>query len=147
MPRGYDRGSHGGAHARPRVDNYDGKTVGIARCESACPSVRWTAVLPVVTLVIGSLGTLFLDERRDKRALDRAKAERRAAREESVSQRREAFELAHLLAVHAALRETWVSLPSALEQGLPTRCGVRGGLQGSWTQWFGDIHKGSVTRR
>jgi hypothetical protein len=29
-PGGRDRGSHGGAHARPRVDNDDGKTVGIA---------------------------------------------------------------------------------------------------------------------
>jgi hypothetical protein len=65
---------------------------------------RFAGRCPVVTLIIGSLGTLLLDERRDRRALDRAEAERIAAREETIAERREAFELTHLLEVHATLR-------------------------------------------
>lgn len=58
----------------------------------------WNAVLPVVTLVLGSILTFWAESRRDKRAADRADAQRGAAQRARLTEERRAFELETLQA-------------------------------------------------
>ncbi len=63
----------------------------------------WNAILPVVTLILGYLGTLWTEERRDARALSRARSERAELAGLARADRRESFELETLARAHAAL--------------------------------------------
>ena len=63
----------------------------------------WNAILPVVTLILGYLGTLWTEERRDARALSRARSERAELAAVARADRRESFELETLARAHAAL--------------------------------------------
>jgi hypothetical protein len=63
----------------------------------------WNAILPVVTLILGYFGTLWTEERRDARALSRARSERAELAGIARADRRESFELETLARAHAAL--------------------------------------------
>ncbi|MER6205947.1 hypothetical protein [Streptomyces sp. NPDC001642] len=66
---------------------------------------KWTvtAVLPVVTLVLGAWLTVLSEGRRDKAALRRELLARRIERTQALTDRREAFELTHLVEVNDLL--------------------------------------------
>jgi hypothetical protein len=53
----------------------------------------WTGLAPVVTLVIGYLGTIATESRRDRRAAAVKAAEDRASRQQAADDRRREFEL------------------------------------------------------
>src|ERR687898_3177330 len=65
----------------------------------------WNAILPVVTLILGYLGTLWTEERRDARALARAQSERAALASAARADRRENFELDTLTRARIALSD------------------------------------------
>lgn len=63
----------------------------------------WQALLPVVTLALGWLGSELSDARRDVRSDARARAERQHAAADRAKERREVFERENLHALYAAL--------------------------------------------
>ena len=63
----------------------------------------WNAILPGVMLILGYVGTLWTEERRDIRSLARAKSERAELAKAAQRDRRESFELETLTRAHAAL--------------------------------------------
>jgi hypothetical protein len=65
----------------------------------------WNAVLPVVTLILGYVGTLWTEERRDARALERARTERQESVATAKGDRRESFELETLARAHTAISD------------------------------------------
>ncbi|MCI3271407.1 hypothetical protein [Streptomyces cylindrosporus] len=68
---------------------------------------KWTitAVLPVITLVLGAWLNQRSDEHREEAALRREERLRQLEREHARLDRRESFELTHLEEVYAALRK------------------------------------------
>lgn len=72
---------------------------------------KWTvtAVLPVVTLALGVLLNQWTDARKERAALERERSLRRLDREQSLLDRREAFELTHLQEVHEVLSEMYTA--------------------------------------
>src|SRR5690606_36077395 len=61
-------------------------------------------VLPVVTLVIGAGMTYWTEGRREAKRADRERAMRAEERRQALADRRQAFELEHLLRARDALR-------------------------------------------
>ena len=85
----------------------------------------WNAVLPVITLVIGSILTFWAESNRDTRAARRAGMEREAAQRARLTEERRAFELETLQAsgdaiarlARAAAQAHHFDLRSAKEAG------------------------------
>lgn len=63
----------------------------------------WTAVLPVVAVILGWLGGTFTERRSHRRQAERARQERLAQRREAEAEDRRRFELATLTDSHDAL--------------------------------------------
>ena len=63
----------------------------------------WTAVLPVATLILGWMGSTFVEGRRYRRRAARARQERLEQRREAQTEQRRQFELATLSDTHGAL--------------------------------------------
>jgi hypothetical protein len=61
-------------------------------------------LLPVITLILGYLGTILTEERRANQARTAAADERERAARQLATERRRDFELEHLLAAEQALR-------------------------------------------
>lgn len=62
-------------------------------------------LLPVGTLVLGYLGTLFTESRRDAREWHREELARSSARKQQLLDRRESFEIDHLVRLNEALND------------------------------------------
>ncbi|MET7321509.1 hypothetical protein [Streptomyces sp. NPDC005549] len=87
---------------------------------------KWTAtaVLPVISLVLGVALNQWADGRREAAALKREKELRRIDRDQARLDRRETFELTHLIELHEALSSLFTAalpLYEAVESGTPAR--------------------------
>ncbi|WP_158839143.1 hypothetical protein [Streptomyces sp. NRRL S-1022] len=84
---------------------------------------KWTitAVLPVLTLILGVALNQWADARKEAAALKRERQLRLLDRDQARLDRRESFELTHLIEVHEALTELFtvaLALHEAVEAGV-----------------------------
>jgi hypothetical protein len=93
--------------------------------------VTWfNAVLPVLTLIAGFLGSYQLEIRRDRRAVDRERAMRAAERREADDRDRNIFERQGLLEVHQCVR----SLANAVHAMIFTPVGKATAARLDWRE-------------
>jgi hypothetical protein len=71
--------------------------------------VNWNVILPVVTLILGALLTQLGEARREAAALKRERKLRELDRDQARLDRRESFELSHLIDVHEGLSEVFTA--------------------------------------
>jgi hypothetical protein len=76
---------------------------------SICVDWKWTitAVLPVISLVLGAWLTQLSEGRRESAALQREQKVRELDRDQAAIERRETFEITHLTGVNEALSEVF----------------------------------------